>query len=135
MVNKKGWLRIVEALVSILIIFGAVLTVATTHRPASDQDFCASLPPLLEEVAQDTTLRNAILDGKKKPIEDFFKAHILNPAIISEVKICDPSAVCARDENSFANVEVCAEERIVAKTTESSQVVIKKLKVFLYRLQ
>ena len=90
--NKKGWLRIVEALVSVLIVFGAVLTVATTSRPISGQDFCESLPPLLEEVAQDATMRDEIIRQDDTKVKAFLAKHILNPSIIAVVKICDPSS-------------------------------------------
>ncbi len=132
MVNKRGWLRIIEAVVSILIVFGAVLTVATTNRAKYSTDYCATLTPLLEEIAENVTLREEILRGSTKGTEQFLAHSIRNPALAYEVRICDPASIlCPHTRSGYENVDICAEERIIAATPEGFNP--KKLKVFLFK--
>ena len=133
MVNKRGWLRIVEAVVSILIVFGAVLTVATTHRATSTTDYCSTLAPLLEEIAKNTTLREDILvHNNTASTEQFLAKRVRNPALAYEVRICEPDGtICPHSQSGYENVDICAEERIIAATPQGFNP--KKLKIFLFK--
>lgn len=133
MVNKRGWLRIVEALVSVLIVFGAVLTVSTTQQQPANGDICATIAPLLDEVAKNNTLRSEILAGKTGETEKFLAQHIKNPALDREVKICELDQFpCSHSKIGYDNVEICAEERIIGSSLEGFDP--KKLKIFLFKI-
>src|SRR3989344_1813708 len=81
MVDKRGWLRIVEALVSILIVFGAVLTVSITKQAGSPNDVCSIISPFLEEISRNQTLRMQILNNNSIETEQFLSSHIKNPSL------------------------------------------------------
>lgn len=133
MVNKKGWLRIVEALVSILIVFGAVLTVSTQPSTSSGDDICNTLSPLLDEIAKNDTLRTDIINGEVESTEQFLRIHIKNPALDRQVRICEPDAIlCTHDKSGYDNVDICAEERIISSSLEGFNP--KKLKIFLFKV-
>ena len=133
MVNKRGWLRIIEAAVSILIVFGAVLTVTTTNRAKYSTDYCTTLAPLLEEIAENVTLREEILARSSTTGTEQFLAHrIRNPALAYEVRICNPdSTLCPHTQSGYENIDICTEERIIAATPEGFNP--KKLKIFLFK--
>lgn len=132
MVNKRGWLRIVEAVIAILIVFGAVLTVSMQSKTnRATDDICESLYPLLDEAAKNVSLRSEILNNDKSNVEDFFKKRIKNPSIDMEVKICELSDICPHNRAGMDKADVCAAERVISSSSTSSNP--KKLKVFLFK--
>lgn len=149
MVSKKGWLRIVEAFISVLIVFGAILTVTLTNR-APAQSVCGSVPTLLEEIAQREELRVAVLEGKEESIKQFLEQRINNPSLNYEVKICraclaeekNPCSpeelLCTHTQSGIDYTEICAGERVISDSVSTAsgkqQFAPKKLKVFLFRI-
>lgn len=130
--NKRGWLRIVEALVAILIVFGAVLTVSTTKQTTTANDPCVALAPLLDEIAATPALRNEILSGKTAETERFLKNNIRNPKLDVVVKVCAHDAVlCPHGRDGSDKADICAQERLIAGSAESTA--LKKLKVFVFQ--
>lgn len=148
MVNKRGWLRIVEAFVAVLIVFGTVMTISMTNKNTDDGTLCATLTPLLEEIASNERYRVAILDGKSEEISQYLQERIKNPSIESEVKICKAcidGVACTPDENLCTHSqsgidydEICAGERVISDSivkAGSGQVFEpKKLKIFLFKI-
>ncbi len=148
MVNKRGWLRIVEAFVSILIVFGTVMTISITNRDAGDGSLCTTLTPLLEEIAQKEDLRIAVLNNNPAAIDSFLDEHIKNPSIKPEVKICKAcieGATCTSEDNLCTHAqsgidydEICAGERVISDSTtaagNSKPFEPKKLKIFLFKI-
>lgn len=144
--NKRGWLRIVEALVSILIVFGAVLTVVSSNRAGSD-DFCSMLPPLLQDISQDVNLRQQILAGQTGGVNAFLKERIRNPSLDYRTKICKAcleensctpqEELCTQDLNGANYLDVCASERVISSVVDESNptktFAPQKLKVYLLR--
>lgn len=134
MVNKKAWLRIIEAVISILIVFGAVLTVTSINQQSSVGDICDELPPLLDEIAKTNSMRSAVLSDNKGAIEDFLGERIKNPAIIYEVKICSLNDnACGHSQSGSENIDVCADERVISASVSGPQLDSKKLKIFLFK--
>lgn len=148
MVDKQGWLRIVEAFVSVLIVFGAILTVTLTNR-APAQSVCGSVPTLLEEIAQKEELRVAVLEGKEESIKRFLEQRINNPSLNYEVRICRACLVeeenpctadevlCTHTQSGIDYAEICAGERVISDSVSTAgrqQFAPKKLKVFLFRI-
>ena len=58
MVNKKGWIRIVEASIAILLIFGVILLISNGTREQKERDLTDILPVILEEMSKNQILRN-----------------------------------------------------------------------------
>jgi hypothetical protein len=64
MKNKKGWLRIVEAVIAILIVFGAVLYVVSKQNYAPDrtQEIYEKADYVLQIVSKNDTLRQMVIN-------------------------------------------------------------------------
>ncbi len=147
MVNKRGWLRIVEAFVSILIVFGTVMTISMTDRSTSDGSLCSTIPPLLEEIAQKEELRIAVLKGERATIDEFLATRIKNPSLQPEVQICKAciegaactpeDAICTHSQSGIDYQEICAGERVIsdsAVNANGNTFEPKKLKIFIFKI-
>ncbi len=138
MVNKQGWLRIVEALVSILIIIGAVLVVLSYRQAESPiNSLCSLIPGLLDEIAKNNSLRENALSHQTTVIKIFVDARIANPGIASRVSVCGPvdEIGCALNESGLDNLDICAGERLISALPAQETINPQRVKVFLFRAQ
>jgi hypothetical protein len=127
MVNKRGWLRIVEAFVAVLIVFGSVMTISMTNKNKNDGTLCSTLTPLLEEIAGNEQYRVAILAGRSEEITKYLQERIKNPSVESEVKICKACIegvactpeenICTHSQSGIDYDEICAGERVISDST------------------
>ena len=133
MVARRGWLRIVEAMVAVLLIFSSVLVVLYQNSQRTAHDLCSLLDPLLAEVSKEEQLRTDLLHQNSTSTEIFIGKRIANPLLTFHVQVCLLEGVCVL-EPAFApvdNQEVCARERIVSSTSEQLQPT--RIKLFLFR--
>ncbi len=97
MVNKRGWIRIVEASISILIIFAVILSLYQGRRVSSQSDLSDSITPLLEEIAKNNSLRDEIItkgENANQSIRQFVSSRIREPNINYTVRVCEMNEVC-----------------------------------------
>ena len=152
MVNKRGWLRIIEAFVSILIVFGTVMTISMSNKETADGSLCATLTPLLDEIAQQEELRIAVLTNDGAKIDIFLETRIKNPSIKPEVKICKAcldgvscttgEQICTHSQSGIDYKEICAGERVISDSVPraatsggaSQPYQPQKLKIFLFKI-
>jgi len=139
MVNKRGWIRIVEASIAILIIFAALLYVSENRKAASEADLSESITPLLEEMAKNVTLREIILsdtnisDFAENTTMKFLAGRIKQPNINYTVKICDYDKLCGL--NSYptdVKGNVYAGGRVITSVLTTSIVNPKRVVIFLW---
>jgi len=144
MVNKKGIVRIIEAVIAIMIIFGVLLVVAQNRTVRTEIDLTDQIPPLLDELAKDVTLRKKIVeqyvsangpaDVDNMVILDevrlFLDEKITNPRIGFEIAICDATSICSLATFPDVGSDVFAGERIISATLTDFEP--KKVKLFLY---
>jgi hypothetical protein len=131
---RRGWLRIVEALVAILIVVSSILIVLQQERARFDANLCAPLAPLLDEIGKTPALRSAVLNSERATVNTFLRARITNPTLAYSFSFCAPDAVCSFEgEDVSKESDVCADERIITPDTDAQT--ITKLKIFLYRSQ
>lgn len=139
--DKKGFLRLVEAVIAIMIIIGVVLVISVRNKPVSEVDLTDSIPPYLDEIAKDSDLRERIvqaidnteLDSIEDEIKDtFLKERIKNPSIGYDVAICDPPDILCPLEPypSDASRGVFAGEAIVSSVLPKYGP--KKVKIYLW---
>src|SRR3989338_8924945 len=63
MVNKKGWLRIVEATLTVLLVISIMFFVAQRNEPViKEQSLSEKEKEILEEISRNTDYRQGILD-------------------------------------------------------------------------
>jgi len=132
--GKRGFLRIVEASIAILVILAAVLLLLSRGEEKVETDFNALLTPILEEMAQDTSLREDILEYKLGEqisnnekvnneniigdLNDFVGDRITNPSLDYYVVICDLEGICPIDYPVDIRGNLYANERVISTTLE-----------------
>jgi hypothetical protein len=105
MVNKKGWIRIVEASVAAIIIFIVLLSVYQVRQSTFERDLSESINPLLDEIAKNVTLREAVIGNTltggnseaENMLRQFVGARLNDPNIGYDVKISDVDVVVGLD--------------------------------------
>jgi len=143
MVNKKGIIRIIEASIAVLIIFGVLLVLAVNRARVVEQDLSEDLPPLLDEIAKNSTLRGKIvginedIEGNLDPsgvglveseIENFLSDKIRKP-FRYKVRVCSTGDVCGLEQYP-TGASIFAAERIVSSTLRIYGP--KKVKIFVW---
>ena len=146
-INKKGWLRIVEASIGILVILG-VLAAVSFNRETEEADPSTKLSPYLNEMAKDQDIRNSIIvyDLKKDrndpgnaltivKLNEFFNEKINKKSYNLNVSICKLDELCPLEPypvNFDGNI--ISAERVVSGDNEEG-FTPRKVKVFLWRTQ
>lgn len=104
MKNKKGFIRLIEALFAILIIVGAVLILISNNLKNSDisEEIFEKQRYILNIISNNEAMRNEIINGQTKLAEDFIKKSIpINwefSTCIAEIDaVCNNSPVSDRD--------------------------------------
>lgn len=129
MVNKKGIIKIIEATLSILIIIGVLLAISVNRERIDNRDLTERIPPILDEISKNLTLRNAVLSGNQQEINNFISAQIPETTLNFSLKICDPESVCSLDEY---HPDIYAGERIIS--TNLTYLAPKRIKLFIWKV-
>lgn len=126
----RGWLRIVEALVAILLVFSSVMVVLYHNAQRAEADVCSSVTPLLQEIGKQTILREELVQKQTGSTERFLRESITNPALTFHLQVCTLEETCSLpgELGAVAEQEVCAGERIIAGVDSSVRV-----KLFVFR--
>ena len=111
-----------------------------------ETDFNAMIVPVLEEMAQNSSLRGEILSyntsegsgiGNNKEIindlEIFVGSKITNPALNYSVRICELKQVCAREYPLNIEGNLYSGERVISTNITESDFDPKKVKIFLWK--
>lgn len=140
MVNNRGFLRIVEAVIAIMIILGVVVVMSVRNSNQEETDLTSKIAPYLDEIAKDSTWRTRIVSvevGGISTLEEeinneWLADRIQNPNIGHAVRICDPpDEQCPLEPYpEEASTGLFAGERIVSSTIP--QYAPKKVKIFLW---
>jgi hypothetical protein len=126
--NKKGFLRVVEATISILIIVSAVLVGVNIGIESREPSLSERARDVLREIANDDSLRTEILTSSGVPqnVIDFANSRI--PALFSfEMRLCDVNEVCGQPTY---NGNVFSAERIISSDLTNNNA--KKLRLFIW---
>ena len=126
--NKKGWIRIVEAFIAILIV-ASVLFVITSRVPIRDrtEEIHETQRFVLEQIATNNTLRGEILEGNKDNSEIFIENNIPTHWNFT-VEICEVDNICGMP--FYVEEEVYADEILI--TSNLTKYSPKKLKLFVW---
>lgn len=139
MVNKRAWIRIVEASVAIMIILAVILTVSQTKKTAVDRDLSVVITPILDEIAKNTSFREAIIkdnetsDKAEIMLTEFLEQKIKNPNIGYALKICGYKELCGLDDYpDDASGNIYADERIISSTLTTQGSGPRKVEIFMW---
>jgi hypothetical protein len=134
MVNNRGWLRIVEASIAVIIILGVLITVNSSNKQTSSGDLSEKITSLLEEIASNYTLRDLIVKNganSEGAIMGFLKAHVTNPSVNYTVKVCPiEDAICPLER--YPSQEVFVQERVISSVL--GDISPKRVKIFMWKI-
>jgi len=63
--NRKGFMRVVEATLAVVIILGVLVVVSSRQIVSEQKDLGEIIPSLLDEVAKNETLRESIINNQR----------------------------------------------------------------------
>lgn len=103
---KRGWLRILEATIAVMIVSGAMIAVYSERSGQSQismTDFFGSLQnQILDDIASDVDLRMAVLNEDYDTLNSFAGENI--PAEFGYLLLlCDVDVPCKMDDDTFLN--------------------------------
>lgn len=129
--NKKGWLRITEAIFGIMLMFAVLLVVYEDNsvRYSDGQRIVEMQRVILEKVASNYTLRNATLNGNESSLSDFVRAN-LDDSLGFDLLICNLSVSCVPNQLPKVS-EIYSEERIIGANVDKYEP--KRLKLFVWK--
>jgi len=154
MKNKRGWLRVAEAFIGIVIITSVLIVVISQHpRGDSEEEIYKMERIILRQISLNDTMRQEVLDYNltylDNLLDDIVKGEIeiknneiiedlstfirsINPPYWEyEIKICkiDNSVICALED--YKDTEVYADEILISADLETYSP--RKLKLFMWR--
>lgn len=148
MVNKKGWLRIIEATVAILIVLGAILIIVGNRTFHSSTDLTSEAREILIEIASNVSLRKEVLSYEISPSseEQTLKNEEIQKTVIRYInqslgrldfkyvlKICATDEVCYLENYPSGTEEIFAAERIISTNLTVENYNPKKIKLFIWK--
>ncbi|MBS3092214.1 hypothetical protein J4466_02235 [Candidatus Pacearchaeota archaeon] len=140
--GKRGFLRILEAFIAILIIAGAMTFIYVREIPEKNQreDILNLERIILESITNDDQLRQAVLDGFGTSETAEGNRTLINSTIAKLVpqgytfifKICELNEICGLDQRSnfYTENEIYSERSSVSSTREEYDP--KKIRLFMW---
>lgn len=150
--GKRGWMRIMEAMVAILIIMGVVLIVIQKQQGTPPGDLSQNAIDIISEIALNQSLRSLILQydfndpasstnaQTLNSLNNFVSTRIKDRNLKYLVRICDPLS----ESDSFcplipypsdASEEIYTGERIISTDLPQKDYSPKKIKLFIWRVK
>ncbi|MBI2629210.1 hypothetical protein HYW74_03950 [Candidatus Pacearchaeota archaeon] len=142
MIGKRGFLRILEAFIAILIIAGVMTFIYVKERPIKSQkeEIIELERIILETITNDNQLRQAVLDGYGNTREAEGNRTLINNTIgkltpteyIFTFKICNLDDICGLDQHSslITKNEIYSEKKSVSSTLQEYDP--KKIRIFMW---
>ncbi|MEK6936268.1 MAG: hypothetical protein AABW67_05765 [Nanoarchaeota archaeon] len=128
--DRKAWIRIVEVLIAILIITGAVLVTLSKQDNKKDisNEVYQTQRDVLEIISKNESLRNEIISGQNTQVNNTILKMI--PATWNfDAQICNLNDICNSDSTPL-DKEVYVSEVMI--TTNLTQYKPQKLRFFVW---
>lgn len=138
MVNKKGFLRIVEATIAILLVLSAIILLSSQRTVKQETDLGTTIPSLLDELARNLTFREKIASGGndaevKSIALSFLEEKVASPSTNLSVVICNVEEPCYLEPYPDTEQEIFSYERVISGSVMEPNFEPKKIKVFAWR--
>lgn len=127
--DRHGWLRIVEAFLSILIIMTAILIIVSRQGTPTNisEDMYQKQSQILEIISKNESLRSEILNGDNSDVNQTISKFI-SSSFGFATRICNLQDIC--NTNTPNDIEIYTKEIIITSTlTEYDP---KKLRFFMW---
>ncbi len=136
--DKRGFLKIVEATVAVIIILVALVFLSAQRDIPERRDIGREVPPLMDELARNLTFREKIAEREDEEVLEnqlklALEAKIKNPAFEISVKICNLTEVCFLEPYPNTEQDIYSSERVISGSIKNESVEPKKVKVFMWR--
>lgn len=128
--NKKGFLRILEASISIMIIIGVLFVFFNKQRISNEPDLSERARDILEEVSKNITLREAVLNEDTAVLNSFIGSKIPENYLTFEYTICEVGSACGK--SSYTPGNIYSGERSISSTINSLGP--KKIRLFIWEV-
>jgi hypothetical protein len=155
MVNKKGWLRIIEATITVLLIISIMFYVSQRNKPIfQEESLSEKNRDILKEIYQNEYFRTGILKDNggnsqlKNQINDFIKSRIPSSvehpgqincqsdacSVVFLFRICSLTDGCEiTPELNEISGEIYSSEAIISTEISESDFNPKKIKLYLWK--
>ncbi len=123
MKNKRGWIRILEATIAVMIVAGVLLVVYSKHdlTTQSADDYVFNLQrKTLNDISSNDNFRTMVLSGTQgdfDSINSFVNDSIPQPPFNYSLRICDLGTPCKMDSDVFQDTlgfDIYTEDVIIA---------------------
>jgi hypothetical protein len=115
MVNKRGWVRIIEATICAILIIATVLIYAQDNRSYFNAEDFSDVESILDELIKHKDIRENILNKNSNPFKTKFSTSLKTSRIGFNVSICDISDIESKSciVNYPPNKNIHSYERII----------------------
>lgn len=136
--NKRGWIRVMEAFIAIIIIFGVLLLLFSRNRAVGNtgEEITKLQINILDSLSRDNVVRNQVLSNDSREVNR--KVGLLIPNWLNyTVSICEPDLACS------INISYISQETLRDREVYSAETLIlsnetyfndKKLKLFFWKI-
>ena len=130
--NKKGWIRIVEAVFAIMIIFGGAIMLISDVGEKVDisEDVYDTQRYILDIIANKDELRNDILREDTDNVNEYIQKNIPSSWGFT-TNICNVDMIC--NENTPLDKDLYVSDTIISSSLSNSKASTKKLRFFVWR--
>lgn len=129
-IDKRAWLRIVEAFLAIIIILSAILVITVKQKPKTDisEGVYGRQGQILDMISKNEELRNDVLIEKTDEIENTISELIPGHWNYS-INICNITLICPNPIDVYDTEIYSREKMITSNLTKYSP---KKLRFFVW---
>ncbi|MEM4182074.1 MAG: hypothetical protein QXX68_02905 [Candidatus Pacearchaeota archaeon] len=130
--NKKGWLRIAEAFIAVVLIIGAITILFFNKEGKKEDDsYIRDIQKdILEEIATKEQLRNIALKKNETELKD--KIQNVIPEVFSfDIKICNLNESYCLMNREYPKKDVFVEERVISGNLSLYEPI--RVRLFLWR--
>jgi hypothetical protein len=144
--NNRGWLRIVEASVAILLVLGAVLLIGQGRFKSERIDYTEIERGILDDIGKNDGLRVKILQYNFEPgnevanaliiteLKDFIRSKITIKNAKFDIVICSANELCFLSPYPGTQNDVFSLERMISSDIKSSAGYSpRKIKIFMWK--
>jgi hypothetical protein len=135
--NKKGWLKIVEAFIAVMLILATLLILLARQNSSSEMEKEITLlqTSILSSISKDEALRDEILtDSSPLTQTKAYVKGVIPSWLDFRVQVCESGVICALTDVApevIASREIYSQNILIVATINNNQP--KQLKLFLWR--
>lgn len=133
--QRRGWMRIVEASISIVILLSVLFFLYTRDAYAEDLGLDERARSILTELSSEARFREAVITNQTEIVRQAVAEKIPESHLLFEVRICELDEVCGK--SNFTSSNVYAAERVISSSLErnpsSGGDDARKVRLFIWR--